>query len=536
MLNKSRKRAFEFQARDPDRDQVEYAFIDDEGYETHKTPLFQIDKDTGLIKLRPGIQAADLLKNSNPYNLTVLARDDGSCCSDASNQHTSLATVIIGIEDVNNNKPEFPDCAKYGEMAKILEGSYKKDPPTIIKVEATDEDSSANGEIVYSLYYAQSESRKPFIIDRLTGALQPSPHVVFDRETRPREDVTVKATDRGDRPLIGFCQFSVEVVDVNDNAPQFDRASYETSVSRNEAIGTSVLTVFAYDNDAPHNAKISYSLEPDLTAGEEYEADADWFELMNPKSGEITLVKQIPRDPKKTKFIFKVVANDNGTPDPQNSTVQVTIKIHEKQQSAPRWQSSPDCKDVITVVENAEMNKVILRCHAVAGDGAKSSIVYKLSAGGAPQSAKADSKFRQFNKMEDGREWVEVVIMEPLDYEQAHNYTLTLTATDVNSHVSTSRTFTILVEDVNDVVPNFTVDLFTGTVDEELTPNEYMEKFGRKPITVVKAVDTDSDGPQNDVHYRILEVPDPEGARLFRIDELTGEIFPQVGVLYSYGI
>ena len=494
--------------------------------------MFQIDKDTGLIKLRPGIQAADLLRNSNPYNLTVLARDDGSCCSDASNQHTSLATVIIGIEDVNNNKPEFPDCAKYGEMAKILEGSYKKDPPTIIKVEATDEDSSANGEIVYSLYYAQSESRKPFIIDRLTGALQPSPHVVFDRETRPREDVTVKATDRGDRPLIGFCQFSVEVVDVNDNAPQFDRASYETSVSRNEAIGTSVLTVFAYDNDAPHNAKISYSLEPDLTAGEEYETDADWFELMNPKSGEITLVKQIPRDPKKTKFIFKVVANDNGTPDPQNSTVQVTIKIHEKQQSAPRWQSSPDCKDVITVVENAEMNKVILRCHAVAGDGAKSSIVYKLSAGGAPQSAKADSKFRQFNKMEDGREWVEVVIMEPLDYEQAHNYTLTLTATDVNSHVSTSRTFTILVEDVNDVVPNFTVDLFTGTVDEELTPNEYMEKFGRKPITVVKAVDTDSDGPQNDVHYRILEVPDPEGARLFRIDELTGEIFPQV--LYFY--
>ncbi|KAK6053426.1 cadherin domain protein [Cooperia oncophora] len=104
-------------------------------------------------------------------------------------------------------------------------------------VEATDEDSSSNGQIVYSLYYAQSESRKPFVIDKLTGVLTPSPHVIFDRETRPREDVTVKATDRGDRPLIGFCQFSIEVVDVNDNAPQFDRASYETSMSRSEAIG-----------------------------------------------------------------------------------------------------------------------------------------------------------------------------------------------------------------------------------------------------------------------------------------------------------
>ncbi|KIH56308.1 hypothetical protein ANCDUO_13514, partial [Ancylostoma duodenale] len=28
------------------------------------------------------------------------------------------------------------------------------------------------------------------------------------------------------------------------------------------------------------------------------------------------------------------------------------------------------------------------------------------------------------------------------------------------------------------------------------------------------------------VHYRILDVPDNSGAQLFRIDELTGEIWP----------
>ncbi|KJH45915.1 cadherin domain protein, partial [Dictyocaulus viviparus] len=97
---------------------------------------------------------------------------------------------------------------------------------------------------------------------------------------------------------------------------------------------------------------------------------------------------------------------------------------------------------------------------------------------------------------------------------------------DVNSHVSSSKSFTVTVQDVNDVVPQFTVDLFTGTVDEELTPAEYLEKFGRKPITIVKAVDADSNGPQNEVHYRILDVPDSNAAHLFRIDELTGEIWP----------
>ncbi|EPB72826.1 cadherin domain protein [Ancylostoma ceylanicum] len=516
----------QIQARDPDRDQVEYAFVDKDGKETYETTLFHIDKDTGLIKLRAGVHATDLLRNDSPYNLTVIARDDGSCCSTESAQHTALATVLIGIEDVNNNKPEFHACASYGEMAKIQEGVYKKDPPVIIKVEATDEDSSSNGQIVYSLYYAQSESRKPFVIDKLTGVLTPSPHVIFDRETRPREDVTVKATDRGDRPLIGFCQFSIEVVDVNDNAPQFDRASYETSISRSETVGTSILTVFAFDNDAPHNANVTYHLEADPSAGEEFQDDASFFRILNEHSGEITLMKPIPKNQKKDKFVFNVVADDNGIPETQRTTVQVTIKIHEKQQAAPRWQTSPDCKKEVTVVENTEMNKVLLRCRAVAGDGSKSSIVYKLTNGAVSRPGKPDSKFRQFNKIEDGREWVEVVIMEPLDYEQAHNYTLTLTATDVNSHVSSSRSFVVLVEDVNDVVPQFTVDLFTGTVDEELTPAEYLEKFDRKPITTVKAVDSDSNGPQNEVHYRILDVPDDSGAHLFRIDELTGEIWP----------
>lgn len=47
----------------------------------------------------------------------------------------------------------------------------------------------------------------------------------------------------------------------------------------------------------------------------------------------------------------------------------------------------------------------------------------------------------------------------------------------MNSQVSTPRSFAVLVEDANDAVPQFTVDLFTGTVDEELTPAEYFDKF-----------------------------------------------------------
>jgi hypothetical protein len=112
------------------------------------------------------------------------------------------------------------------------------------------QDSGRNGQIVYSLYYARSESRKPFLIDPETGELRPSPYFLFDREAKAAEEVTIKATDRGDRPLIGFCQFTVQIDDVNDNAPAFDRPLYEVSMGRATRAGTIALTVLAEDRDA----------------------------------------------------------------------------------------------------------------------------------------------------------------------------------------------------------------------------------------------------------------------------------------------
>uniref|UniRef100_A0A0M3HGI4 Cadherin domain-containing protein n=1 Tax=Ascaris lumbricoides TaxID=6252 RepID=A0A0M3HGI4_ASCLU len=102
--------------------------------------------------------------------------------------------LLTGIADVNNNKPEFRECETYSHIAKIEEGDYKVNAPVILKVVATDEDSPPNGDIVYSLYYSQSESRKPFVINPETGELRPSPFVRFDREQRAYEEVTVKVS------------------------------------------------------------------------------------------------------------------------------------------------------------------------------------------------------------------------------------------------------------------------------------------------------------------------------------------------------
>ena len=52
---------------------------------------------------------------------------------------------------------------------------------------------------------------------------------------------------------------TVVPIAVNDNEPSFDQSTYTDTVSENTAIGTTVLSVSASDNDltTPHN-KVSY--------------------------------------------------------------------------------------------------------------------------------------------------------------------------------------------------------------------------------------------------------------------------------------
>ena len=57
---------------------------------------------------------------------------------------------------------------------------------------------------------------------------------VFDREGDDGKSVpvTIKAIDSGEPSLEGVCSFSVEITDVNDNPPLFDRQKYIENVKQ----------------------------------------------------------------------------------------------------------------------------------------------------------------------------------------------------------------------------------------------------------------------------------------------------------------
>ena len=82
--------------------------------------------------------------------------------------------------------------------------------------------------------------------------------------------MTVKVQDNGSPPLSTNCFLNVIIGDKNDNPPVFDYTEdfYQTNMLRSVGTNTRVYRVYATDNDAGDNGRVSYALRsttPDCT-------------------------------------------------------------------------------------------------------------------------------------------------------------------------------------------------------------------------------------------------------------------------------
>lgn len=96
----------------------------------------------------------------------------------------------------------------------------------------------------------------------------------------------------------------VIVDDVNDNDPVFNQSSYLAHVMENSNVSTSVVTVYATDQDQDANGRVSYA----ITSGNTGNA----FEINN-QTGMITVKGVIDRENIK-QYSLTVQAEDGGHP------------------------------------------------------------------------------------------------------------------------------------------------------------------------------------------------------------------------------
>ncbi|XP_006891250.1 PREDICTED: protocadherin alpha-11 [Elephantulus edwardii] len=204
-------------------------------------PLFILDENNGEVRVN-GI--LDYEENKF-YEIEVQATDKGNP------PMAGHCILWVEILDANDNAPEV--------TVTSLSLPVREDaqPSTVIAlISVSDSDSGVNGEVTCILTphtpFKLVSTYKNYYSLVLDGAL--------DRESVPAYDLVVMARDGGAPALSASASVSVEVADVNDNAPAFAQPEYTVFVKENNPPGCHIFTVSAQDADAQENALVSYSL------------------------------------------------------------------------------------------------------------------------------------------------------------------------------------------------------------------------------------------------------------------------------------
>ncbi|XP_068904354.1 neural-cadherin isoform X8 [Tenebrio molitor] len=482
-------------ASDKDGDNVRFGFV---GGGT-SSGQFVIEEITGVIRLH----SKSISLDRDKYELNVTAMDDGACCVNGDQTiHTSTAVVVVFITDVNDNKPIFKDCGTY--YPKVEEGAPNGSP--VIKVHATDEDKGVNGQVKYSIVQQPNQKGTKFTVDEETGEV--STNKVFDREGDDGKfvSVTVKATDQGEPSLEGVCSFTVEITDVNDNPPLFDRQKYVENVKQDASIGTNILRVSASDEDADNNGAIVYTLNAGSNS-----ADLEYFEIQ-PESGWIVLKKALDRETYK----LEATAQDKGYP-PLSRSVEVQIDVVDRANNPPVWDHV--IYGPIFIRENLPVGAKVVSVKASSGIENNPTVFYRLMPGSTAQTNKHHTFYLQ-QRPDNGFTWADIKVNHPLDYETIKEYNLTIRVENNGAQqLASEATVYIQLEDVNDEIP-----LFTEREQETVLEGE---PIGTK-VTQVNAIDKDGTFPNNQVYYYIVDSPRNEGKDFFEINKETGEVFTKI--------
>ncbi|XP_008583975.1 PREDICTED: protocadherin alpha-1 [Galeopterus variegatus] len=271
---------------------------------------FKIDSSSGEIRV---IGKLDY-EETKSYEIRVKAVDKGSP------PMSSHCKVLVKVLDVNDNAPELAITS--------LSLPIREDAPlstVIALITVSDHDSGVNGQVTCSL-----PLHVPF---RLVSTFKNYYSLVLDsaldRESVSAYELVVTARDGGSPSLWATASVSVEVADVNDNAPAFAQPEYTVFVKENNPPGCHIFTVSARDADAQENALVSYSLV-ERRVGERALSS---YVSVHAESGKVYALQ--PLDHEELELLqFQVSARDAGVP-PLGSNVTLQVFVLDENDNVP---------------------------------------------------------------------------------------------------------------------------------------------------------------------------------------------------------
>ena len=342
---------------------------------------------------------------------------------------SSTAIVRVTVNDINDNTPAIltPDAL----VANVNEDSIVDS--FVMEVMATDADSGSNGAIQYSINEGMAV---PFIINTTSGEITVAQGLDFDTGAQDY-NFTVTAQDLGQPARSSTAHVLVNLVDVNDNTPQFDLAEYEVIIPESTVAGSSILQVTVTDDDSGSNGEVDLTLDDDSV-----------FEIVS--NGTLRLKQELDYDTlTDTNITLSLTAKDRG-PTPLSAVVTILVSVEDVNDNSPVFSSS---QYTAQFREDAPIGYVVERLSAMDNDTNDQLTFTLLSAG--PFALNRSTGV--------------LTVASALDYEQQQSYRLTASVSD-GLHSSTASVI-IAITDVNDNSPIFNTQQTAFFVREDASPS-----------------------------------------------------------------
>ncbi|XP_051784464.1 protocadherin Fat 1a isoform X3 [Erpetoichthys calabaricus] len=481
--------------------------------------LFELNPSSGVLSLKQTLMDGDALKVSF-HTLQITANDGGNVsppmvinitvvtsrkpiqlqCKDTGvakmlaekllqatslHNHPEPEDHFLDIHSVNRYTPQFD-----GSFPSIIE--VKEDLPVgarVIHIRATDSDSGFNGKLIYVISGGDTDSC--FILEMETGWLMI--YSPLDREATNHYTLNVTVYDLGIPQKSAWRLLDVNILDTNDNKPQFLQDSYLVEISENKDVGSEIIQVEATDKDLGLNGEVRYSLF----------AYTDVFSI-DSETGLVKVISPLDRETHPV-YHLKIVAKDQAQEGPQLlSSVILKVILEDVNDNSPKF-IPPNYH--VKVREDLPVGTVIMWLDAHDPDiGQSGQVRYSLVDNG-------DGSF-DVDKLSGA-----IRIVQNLDFEKRQLYNLTARAKDKGKPVSLSSTCYIVIE-VVDVNENLHPPYFSSFVDKGVVKED--APIGTSVLKIA-AFDEDT-GRDGEIRYSIR---DGSGLGVFQIDEESGVIRTQ---------
>ncbi|XP_069051772.1 protocadherin gamma-C5-like [Lepisosteus oculatus] len=381
-----------------------------------------------------------------------------------------LFHVDVEIQDINDNSPSFVTNERVLKIAESITPGAR-----FLLESAVDPDVDRNTLRSYNI-----NQNDNFILNVKTHRDGTKiPELVLekslDREKQAVHQLVLTAVDGGNPARSGTSQITVMVLDNNDNAPHFEKTFYEASLVENTPPGTVFLNVKATDSDEGLNGEIHYNF------GDQTPAVVRRLFEVNSQTGEIKVTGQLDYE-ETNLYKFDIIAKDKGNPE-MESHCSIQVEVTDVNDNSPEI--------ILTslttpVPEDSAIGTVIALISAKDADSGENGKV-----------AIEVDPFSPFKITSSFSNHYTLITNAPLDRESHSEYNIELKASDSGSPpLSTKKTVTVNISDVNDNPPRFSKSHYSVYVNENATPGTILYS--------VSASDLDL-GDNAKISYTILD-------------------------------